>query len=80
MTGFWPNRKCLVTVAAVVVFGVAVAVSVALAYPQPVSTHALGAEWQCYRAVGIFMTCTRVSRVEPMLDRQRREPVDLRRV
>ena len=80
MTGFWPNRKSLVTVAAVVVCCAAVAVSVALAYPQPVSTHPLGAEWQCYRAVGIFMTCTRVSRVEPMLVRHRREPVDLRRV
>ena len=80
MTGFWRNRKSLMTVAAVVVCSGAFAVSVAFTYPQPVSTHTLGAEWQCHRAVGIFVTCTRVGRVEPMLDRQRREPVDLRRV
>jgi len=70
MTGFWRNRKSRMIVAAVVVCCAAVALSVALAYPQPVSTHALGAEWQCHRAVG----------VEPILHRQRREPTDLRRV
>ena len=80
MAGFWRNRKSRMVVAAVVVCCAAAALSVALAYPQPVSTHALGAEWQCHRAVGIFMTCTRASRVEPILHRQRREPTDLRRV
>jgi len=80
MAGFWRNRKSRMVVAAVVVCCAAVALSVALAYPQPVSTHALGAEWQCHRAVGIFMTCTRASQVEPILHRQCREPTDLRRV
>ena len=54
--------------------------SVALAYPRTVSNHALGAEWQCRKA--LFMTtCSRVSRVEPAAQRRFRDDVnDIRRV
>ena len=54
--------------------------SVALAYPRTVSNPALGAEWQCRKA--IFMTtCSRVSRIEPATHRRLREDADdIRRV
>jgi hypothetical protein len=54
--------------------------SVALAYPRTVSNAALGAEWQCRKA--LFMTtCSRVSRIEPAVHRRFRDDAnDIRRV
>jgi hypothetical protein len=54
--------------------------SVALAYPRTVSNQALGADWQCRKAM-FMTTCSRVSRVEPVLHRQSRPYAsDIRRV
>ncbi len=63
------------TLACAVVLG-----SIAVAYPRTVSNPALGADWQCRKA--IFMTtCSRVGRIEPALHRRHREDVnDIRRV
>jgi hypothetical protein len=75
----WRTPKASVLIVAVLacaaVFG-----SIALAYPRTVSNPALGAEWQCRKA--IFMTtCSRVSRVEPALHRRHRDEMnDIRRV
>jgi len=78
--GLWRNRKVLTFLAAVLVCGAAAAVSLALAYPQPVSNPALGAGWQCHRAAGLVTTCSRVSRAEPLAHHPRAVPVDYRRV
>lgn len=78
--GLWRNRKVLAFIAAVLVCGAAAAVSLALAYPQPVSSPALGAGWQCHRAAGLVTTCTRISRAEPLALHPRAVPVDFRRV
>jgi len=80
MSRLWRNRKVLTVIAAALVCGAAVAVSLALAYPEPVSNPTLGAEWQCHRAAGILMTCNRVSRAAPMALHPRPVPVDFRRV
>ena len=54
--------------------------SIALAYPRTVSNPALGAEWQCRKAM-FMTTCSRVSRVEPVLQRRTREDLyGIRRV
>jgi hypothetical protein len=54
--------------------------SIALAYPRTVSNPALGADWQCRKA--IFMTtCSRISRIEPALHNPYRDDlIDVRRV
>lgn len=80
MTGLWRNRKVLTFFAVVLVCGAALAVSLALAYPEPVSSPMLGAEWQCHRAAGLVTTCRRVSRVEPLVHRSRPVVVDYQRV
>jgi hypothetical protein len=72
----WRTPKAFVfIVAALAVLG-----SIALAYPRAVSNPALGADWQCRKA--IFMTtCSRISRVEPALHNRYRDDVnDIRRV
>jgi hypothetical protein len=54
--------------------------SVALSYPRTVSNPALGAEWQCRKAM-FLTTCSRVSRIEPAAHRRLREDInDIRRV
>ena len=59
---------------------VAVLASIALAYPRPVSNPALGAEWQCRKAM-FLTTCSRVSRIEPTTRGRVREDFnDIRRV
>ncbi len=75
----WRTPKALTlivtTLACAVVLG-----SIALAYPRTVSNPALGADWQCRRA--IFMTtCSRLGHIEPAIHRRSREDVDdVRRV
>jgi hypothetical protein len=80
MPSQWWNRKVLTFIAVALVCGAALAVSLALAYPEPVSSPTLGAEWQCHRAVGLLTTCRRVSRAEPLAHHPRPVPVDFRRV
>src|SRR5262249_39264504 len=80
MTSLWRNRKVRTFIAVALVCGAAVAVSLALAYPQPVSNPTLGAGWQCHRAAGVLTTCSRVSRAGPLVHHPRPVPVDFRRV
>jgi hypothetical protein len=78
MPHWWRNRKALTIIA--VACGVAIAASVVLAYPQPVSNPTLGEGWQCHRAAGILLSCSRIGRAEPMAHRPHPVPVDFRRV
>ena len=55
---FW-TRKSIVLVAAIVTFAcVAALISVNLASPDPISTAALGTDWQCSRIAFVFTACT----------------------
>jgi hypothetical protein len=74
----WQNPKAFVLIIATLACAAALA-SVALAYPRTVSNPALGAEWQCLKAMFVT-TCTRVSRVQPALRRFRQDVNDIRRV
>jgi hypothetical protein len=79
MSHCWRNRKALTVVAVTLVCGAAIAVSLVLAYPEPVTNPTLGAEWQCHRAAGILLTCSRISRAEPTAHHPPPIPVDFRR-
>jgi hypothetical protein len=75
----WLTPKVFVLIVATLAGAVAFG-SFALAYPRTVSNPALGAEWQCRKA--LFMTtCSRVSRIEPAMHRRFQDNVnDIRRV
>src|SRR5258707_739308 len=58
ISNFW-TRKGVVLVAAIVTFTcVAALLSVNLASPDPISSAALGADWQCSRIAFVLTTCT----------------------
>ena len=58
ISNLW-TRKGMVLVAAIVAFAcVAALLSVNLASPDPISSAALGADWQCSRIAFVFTTCT----------------------
>lgn len=59
MTGTWTTRKLAVVSAAVTLIGAAVLLSLALAYPKPISSAELGAEWQCTRTL-VWTSCSRI--------------------
>lgn len=64
MTGtWWTNRKLAFVGVAVPLAGAAL-LSVALAYPKPISSAALGAEWQCTQTAFIWTSCSRVRHSE----------------
>ena len=75
----WRTPKAFVLIVATLACAAALG-SVALAYPRTVSNPALGADWQCRKA--IFMTtCSRIGRIEPAFDKRYRDDVnDIRRV
>ena len=61
---FWTRKAVVLSVAIVALTFLAAAVSVALAYPEPVSSTALGPDWQCTRLAFVLTTCRRLVRVE----------------
>jgi hypothetical protein len=48
-------------VAVVTLVALAVAVAIGLTHPEPVSSGALGPDWQCTRLVLVFTSCTRIA-------------------
>ncbi len=58
ISNLW-TRKGMVLVAAIVTLTcVAALLSVNLASPDPISSAALGADWQCSRIAFVFTACT----------------------
>ena len=47
--------------------------SIGLASPQPVSSAALGPEWQCSRFAFVLTTCTRIEQAERAALRVRKD-------
>lgn len=65
MTRFaWSFGSVLRSVAVVTAIALVAAVSIGLAYPEPVSSGALGPDWQCTRLAMVFTSCARVVRTE----------------
>ena len=66
MTHFpWSLKGLAVSVALVALVSIAAAISIGFAYPEPVSSGALGPDWQCTRLALVFTTCSRVVRAGP---------------
>jgi hypothetical protein len=76
MTRFaWSFRGVVLSVAVVALVVVVAAVSIGLAYPEPVSSGALGPDWQCTRLALGLTSCARVARTEPTTTVAAREPL-----
>ena len=54
-------RRIATVVVAMTLFAVTAAVAMGLAYPEPVSSGALGPDWQCTRLAFVFTSCSRVA-------------------
>jgi hypothetical protein len=61
---WWTTRKLTFVGAAVTLTGAAAFLWVAVAYPKPISSAALGAEWQCTRTAFVWTSCSRTRRPE----------------
>jgi hypothetical protein len=72
----WCTPKNVILVAAIVLFAcVAGGVATGLAYPEPVSSAALGPDWQCSRMAFVWTTCRRLTHAKSASIRVAREPV-----
>jgi len=61
MTRNWCTPSNLVFVATIVSLAcIAAFVVIGVAYPEPVSSAALGPDWQCSRLAFVWTTCTRL--------------------
>ena len=56
---FWTRRILVLSVAVVTLIAIAAALSIGLAYPEPISNAALGPDWQCTRVAFVLTTCRR---------------------
>lgn len=73
-SSFWTHKGLALSVAGGTLAAVAVAVSIALAYPEPVSSAALGPDWQCTRLAFVFTTCSRVVRTKSAIAGSAEDP------
>ena len=80
MTRNWWTAKNLVFVVAIVSLAcVAAVVAIGLVYPEPVSSAALGPDWQCSRLAFVWTTCTRLNRTKSASARPARDTACVRR-
>jgi len=61
---WWTPKGFVLATAAASAVCAAVIVAIGLAYPEPVSSAALGPEWECSRQALVWTTCTRVKRAQ----------------
>ena len=70
------NHKGLALVATIAAVACFVALlSIVLASPEPISSAALGPDWQCSRIAFVFTTCTKLPYAESAVIRVPKEPV-----
>jgi hypothetical protein len=75
----WTRKGLMLSVAIVTLAVVAAALSIGLAYPEPISSAALGPDWQCTRLAFVLTTCTRMVRRETASASPRSDPACPRR-
>ena len=76
MTRNWCTPRNLVFFTAIVSLAcVAALVAIGLTYPEPVSSAALGPDWQCSRLALVWTTCTRLTRARATSARAGERPV-----
>jgi hypothetical protein len=74
MTSTWWTTRKLALIGGVVALAGAVAfLSIALAYPTPISSAALGSEWQCTRTAYLWTSCSRIRHTEAAVQSVRKD-------
>lgn len=74
-THSWIRRALVLSVAiATTLAALASAFSIGLTYPDPVSSAALGPDWQCTRLAAVLTTCRRMVRTEAASASRRKDP------
>ena len=75
----WTARNLFFFVAIVSLACVAAFVAIGLVYPEPVSSAALGPDWQCSRLAFVWTTCTRLKSTKLASARPAKETACTRR-
>jgi hypothetical protein len=70
---WWTTRRLAFVGAAATLTGAAVFFSLAMAYPKPIASVALGAEWQCTRTAFIWTSCSRIRPTEAVVQSARKD-------
>jgi len=76
----WTRKGLMLSVAIVTLAAIAAALSIGLAYPEPVSSAALGPDWQCTRLAFVLTTCRRMVGAESASAGVRKGPACQRRM
>jgi len=63
-SNFRRSRRVAACVVVAMLVAVSAAVAMGLSYSEPVSSGALGPDWQCARLALVFTSCTPVARIE----------------
>ena len=63
-SNFRKYRRVAAWVMVAMLVAVSAAVAMGLSYSEPVSSGALGPDWQCARLAFVFTSCTRVVRLK----------------
>ena len=71
----WNHKGLALLVAIATVTCVVALLSIGLASPEPISSAALGPDWQCSRIAFVFTTCTRLPHAESAAIRVPKEQV-----
>lgn len=61
---FRKSRRVAACVVVAMLVAMSAAVAMGLSYSEPVSSGALGPDWQCARLAFVFTSCTRVARLK----------------
>jgi hypothetical protein len=63
-SNFRKSRRVAACVVVTLLVAMSAAVAMGLSYSEPVSSGALGPDWQCARLAFVFTSCTRVVRLK----------------
>ena len=61
-THSWIRRALVLSVAIATLVALAAAFSIGVTHPEPVTSAALGPDWQCTRLAFVLTTCSRTAR------------------
>ena len=73
-THVWARKGLVLSVGIVTLAVVAAAVSIALAFPEPVSSAGLGPDWQCSRIAFVITSCSRIVGAQPAFASAQKDP------
>ena len=76
---FWTRRSFVLSVTILALAAIAVAASAGMGYPDPVSSAALGPDWQCTRLAFVLTTCRRLAPTDSVAAGARKDPTCPRR-